>query len=742
MVLNTLRAIQAMPYPHTTYLCDEANDPYLQKVCAELGVRHIARSSRTDAKAGNINHALRKATGDICLIIDPDHVPAPDFLDHVLPYFEDDRVGFVQCAQAYYNHRESLVAYGAAEQTFTFYGPMMTCMGQYGTAQAIGANCTFRRAALDSIGGHAAGLSEDMHTAMLLHAQGWTSTYVPLPLSYGLVPATLAAYYKQQLKWARGTLELLVTTFPRVVGQLTGRQRLHYLTMPLYYLLGLVQFIDFMIPILSLIWMRLPLRLDLLLFATAYVPLLLTAFLIRQYAQRWLLEKHEAGFHILGGLLASGTWWVYVLGLLYTLFRVDVPYLPTPKNDKPRNHFVLLLPNLLMLMATLGAIGYSIYHYGRFATSNIYSQLMIGFGLLNAGIIGLNLIIGQERYLYALKQWIGQLTFEHPLIRPLRIAFWHIRYGFYGWIRLSALPLYLGLLMLTTGLVAYTSRRKTAHLPQALPYATTQSFYYGFDTTHIPAGGGIPPRQVLMAQHIPWQITPSATTLTRVTLPTAANEVPLLYIEPSVAGPGGHTAQAERVLNRFLQQLLQGQYDTSLATLTNQLSRYNRPVIVSFAPAFDDTLQSWGTERAATLALYTKAMRYLVDYGRQHQWNQVTWLWCPTQASTLVSYYPGGSYVHWIGLSIRPMQSGASDHSLGSFAAQYQALHNTIRLHAAYSIRQKPILLTQLGPPNLSDTDTVWFQDACSMINERYPEIRGAVLTPAQFLMAQKAGLR
>ena len=51
----------------------------------------------------------------------------------------------------------------------------MMGMNAYNTAQAIGANCTFRRAALDSIGGHAAGLTEDMHTAMRLHAQGWKS---------------------------------------------------------------------------------------------------------------------------------------------------------------------------------------------------------------------------------------------------------------------------------------------------------------------------------------------------------------------------------------------------------------------------------------------------------------------------------------------------------------------------------------------------------------------------------------
>ena len=331
MVVNTVHAILRIRYPHTTYLCDETNDPYLRQICSELGVRHVTRIDKTDAKAGNINNALYEATGQICLIIDPDHVPVPDFLDHVLPYFEQPNIGFVQCVQGYYNRKQSAVAFGATEQTYGFYGPMMTSMGRYGTAQAIGANCTFRRSALDSIGGHANGLSEDMHTAMRLHANGWQSVYIPLPLSYGLVPATLSAYYKQQLKWARGTFELLVSVYPYVFSGLSWRQRLHYATLPLYYLLGLVQLIDLLIPIVSLVLMKLPLKMDLLLFSAVYFPLLLTAFLIRQYAQRWLIERHEAGFHLVGGILASGTWWVYVLALFYTIFRIRVPYITHAK---------------------------------------------------------------------------------------------------------------------------------------------------------------------------------------------------------------------------------------------------------------------------------------------------------------------------------------------------------------------------------------------------------------------------
>jgi cellulose synthase (UDP-forming) len=57
MIVETLTAIQAIRYPHETYLCDEANDPYLGSVCEKLGVHHVTRTNKINAKAGNINNA-------------------------------------------------------------------------------------------------------------------------------------------------------------------------------------------------------------------------------------------------------------------------------------------------------------------------------------------------------------------------------------------------------------------------------------------------------------------------------------------------------------------------------------------------------------------------------------------------------------------------------------------------------------------------------------------------------------
>ncbi|GAB2575374.1 glycosyltransferase family 2 protein [Spirosoma areae] len=720
MVVNTLQAIQRITYPHTTYLCDEADDPYLRQICAELGVRHVTRIDKTDAKAGNINNTLRQATGEICLIIDPDHVPVPDFIDQVLPYFENPAIGFVQCAQGYYNRKESIVAFGASEQTYSFYGPMMTCMSNYGTTQAIGANCTFRRSALDSIGGHANGLSEDMHTAMLLHANGWKSVYVPLPLSYGLVPATLSAYYKQQLKWSRGTFELLVTTLPKVFGKLTWRQRLHYASLPLYYLIGIIQLIDLVIPIVSLLTMLLPLQVDLLLFGTVYIPLLLTGFLIRQYAQRWLIERHEAGFHLVGGIVASGTWWVYVLGFLYTLCRVKVAYIPTPKDDQPRNNWLLILPNLLFVIATLSAISYSIYWYGRFALYNIYFQMMLGFSGLNILILTMNIIAGQERTLQQIGDWLTKPSNRSEKIWSLRRMAWIMRYGLYGWLQRKAIPLFEGMVLASVSMFFYTYQIKSTTLPTELRYANTQPFYAGLairSARQPPVTSSLTP---ITPYHLTWSITPNSSI--RLPYDQVAGRLPLLYIEPV-----GLADTLEVDIRRFLKSILRGERDAALQGFVRATRHLNRPVLASFMPEFDNTNQSWGLEQEGSLEVYRQAWQYVVRYCRQQQARNITWVWCPVQPSSVVTYYPGADYVDWLGFAVVNDPSVAADHKTHSFAALFQLTHTSVRSHAAYSIRQKPILITRLESVTDHSPNRQWTIEALELMQERYPGIRGVV---------------
>jgi cellulose synthase (UDP-forming) len=52
----------------------------LRALCARIGVGYLTRERNEQAKAGNINAALPKTSGDLILILDADHVPTQNFL--------------------------------------------------------------------------------------------------------------------------------------------------------------------------------------------------------------------------------------------------------------------------------------------------------------------------------------------------------------------------------------------------------------------------------------------------------------------------------------------------------------------------------------------------------------------------------------------------------------------------------------------------------------------------------------
>ena len=362
MFVRTLVAAREVAYPHTTYLLDDTRDPRFRALAEEMGAVHLELVDIPGAKAGKINAALQQTSEELILVLDPDHIPFPNFLDRVLGYFDDRQVGFVQVSQAYGNARESFVARAAAEQTYAFYGPIMQGMHGTGTSVAIGANCTFRREALESIGGHGIGLAEDLVTSIRLHAKGWTSVYVPEVLSRGLVPSDLDSYLKQQLKWSRGVYDVLFREYPRAFRSLSAYQKISYFMIGSYYLVGLTALIFFAVPMIYL-WTELQPAVFLL---NEYVqhalPVGLFGVAIYQFVQRWMCDPpRERGLHWRGTLLKIGSWSIYLTGLWYALRGIAVPYIPTAKERRRGRFWTLARVPLLMLAASAITIGWTVY---------------------------------------------------------------------------------------------------------------------------------------------------------------------------------------------------------------------------------------------------------------------------------------------------------------------------------------------------------------------------------------------
>ncbi|MDQ3282297.1 MAG: glycosyltransferase [Acidobacteriota bacterium] len=357
MFVRTLEAAGAITYPHTTYLLDDTRDPRFAELARETGAVHLELVGLPGAKAGKINAALQRTSEEFVLVLDPDHVPFPNFFEPVLGHFGDPAVGFVQVAQAYYNQSASFVARAAAEQTYAFYGPILQGMHGTGTAVAIGANCTFRRNALESIGGHGIGLAEDLVTSIRLHAAGWKSVYVPEIVARGLVPEDLGSFLKQQLKWARGVYDVLFREYPRAFRRLTLHQKLSYLMIGTYYLVGVTTPIYLLIPALYLWTGVQPAAMFLSEYLQHALPVGIFGALIYRYAQKWLCDPpRERGWHWRGMLLKVGSWSVFLKGLLLAILGVAVPYVPTAKSRQTGNFWRLAAVPLTVSFASLATL--------------------------------------------------------------------------------------------------------------------------------------------------------------------------------------------------------------------------------------------------------------------------------------------------------------------------------------------------------------------------------------------------
>jgi len=714
MLEETLTAIQNISYPHTAWCCDEANDTKVKELCLRLGVKHVTRIIKKDAKAGNINNALQFATGELCVVLDPDHVPTSCFLDEVINYFDDPSVGFVQIVQAYYNHAESLVAKGAAQQTYPFYGPMMMTMHKYGTVQAIGANCTFRRSALDSIGGHASGLAEDMHTAMKLHAKGWRSVYVPAILTRGLVPATMSSYYKQQLKWSRGTWELFFVTYPKLFSKFTWRQKVHYFTLPFHYLSGLIFFINFLIPVVSLFTGYIPLQVDVVTFLLAAFPLFSMSMLIRHYAQKWLPDVKERGFHIVGGILQIGAWWIHTVGIIYTLLRKKVPYIPTPKNDNEPLPLLLNVPNILVGLISLVAI-----IYGLLKDFNPYTIFMAGLASMQIAFMVFNVSISG---------YISKGSRLNNFGMKLRQYTWLIKKT-HGFLRRYSLQ--LSVLVIAFFGFAYWKHQQ---LPQFLPAPLNglQVFYRGVyqegsghkgSQNLILAITGKNKDIAIISSEVAWKTDENNALDTNY-----FQEVYRRCAIPLIVWNPWQDSSITTKNSTPIQDILKGRYDKLFLSFATQVASLNKPVFLRFMNKNIGDRRSLFAYSAFNADDFKEAWRYVHQKFNEAGADKVIWIWNPPDVATANQYFPGENFVDWLGVNILDTNWQSTEKDQNIFDSLYRPYHSIPLFKSGL-----PVMLTETVGSSINKVQ--WWDKTWQTLDTTFEEIKSILVNPGDYTM-------
>ncbi|MDQ3008944.1 MAG: glycosyltransferase [bacterium] len=361
ILTETIQKIQANTYQNKkifilndSFVAGKENWREYEVLAKKLGVTCITRKTPGGAKAGNINNALRKTTGELVAVFDTDMAPFDDFLSKTVPHFIDEKVAFVQTPQYYANADENLITSGAWEQQEFFFGPIMRGKADSNAAFICGTNVVIRRTALLEVGGmNETSIAEDFLTSLSIHQNGWKSIYVPEVLATGLAPEDLNSYYKQQLRWARGSVEVLFKHNPLFVRGLTWKQRLEYLSSTLYYCNGVVVLIDSLIPITFLLLGLSPIFSTTTVFALYFLPFMMSVI----YSLHLISGK---GLTLRAIAFTQASWFLQIQALLSAISGKKMGFAVTPKTAQSGNFIFLAYPHLayiaLAIVSSIWAI--------------------------------------------------------------------------------------------------------------------------------------------------------------------------------------------------------------------------------------------------------------------------------------------------------------------------------------------------------------------------------------------------
>jgi len=194
----------------------------------------------------------------IFFVFDADMNPFPDFVEPLVAFMEQNpELAFIQTPQYYSNFEFNRVARASGLQQAVFYEYI--CEGKsLGDAMfCCGTNVIFRRGALNDVGGFdETSVTEDFATSLKFHLKGWGSAYLNKVAAFGMGPEDLGAYFKQQFRWALGTVGLFRTIlgqFLRNPFRLRATKWWEYFLSGTHYFAGWVLFIMMLCPALYLL---------------------------------------------------------------------------------------------------------------------------------------------------------------------------------------------------------------------------------------------------------------------------------------------------------------------------------------------------------------------------------------------------------------------------------------------------------------------------------------------------------
>ena len=238
VVRRLLDAVSCLDYPRDrlqVQVLDDSTDgtTRLARACVArhrgqgLDIELLHRTDRAGFKAGALTCGLARARGELIAVLDADFLPAPDFLKRTVPHLAArPELAFVQARWDYVNPGYSLLT---RVQTIALDGHFVVeHLGRNRNGLVMNFNGTagvWRRTAIEDAGGwHCDTLTEDVDLSFRAQLAGWQALYLPDVAVPAELPPQMAAFKRQQGRWATGAAQCLVKLAPSLVRGFTPRQ--------------------------------------------------------------------------------------------------------------------------------------------------------------------------------------------------------------------------------------------------------------------------------------------------------------------------------------------------------------------------------------------------------------------------------------------------------------------------------------------------------------------------------------
>ena len=392
---------------------------YLKNFCQKVGAIYLTRKNNEHAKAGNLNEALNRTSGELIAVFDCDHVPTKDFLIYTVPYFLDNPSLFVVQTPHFFINPDPIeknlrTFYAAPSENEMFYRKIQPGLDFWNSTFFCGSAALLKRDCLLKIGGFLGKtVTEDAETSINLHSLGYDSAYVDKPLICGLTPETFTSFIRQRIRWAQGMTQIFIMYNPLFKKGLKWYQKICYNNCIFFWFYGFARLIFILAPLFFIFFNLYIYNASLIQILTLTFPYVLTIYSIDYFLYgkvRWpfFSEIYET--------ITS----IYILpAVIKTLINPKKPkFTVTPKKEDLTRDIIspLSKPFYILFLVLISGLFYGIW---RLTTETFYRDtllLTIGWTIFNAILVFL--ILGalyerkQLRRFHRAKAW-GEIFIEN-----------------------------------------------------------------------------------------------------------------------------------------------------------------------------------------------------------------------------------------------------------------------------------------------------------------------------------------